>query len=313
MQSAQGRWFSRGVNPVFGSTVRDFLLAPVLVVALASGFAGCGDSSQNAALSPDVVVMSFNIRYDNPEDGIHAWPNRRDRVAGLIRFHEAEIAGLQEAQMNQIDDLVQRLPEYDWYGVGRDDGKAGGEFVPIFYQSDRYAVADSGTFWLSPDPQLPGPPAWDAAITRIVSWVRLEQQATGRDLYVFNAHLDHVGERAREESSQLIVKWLADQAMDAPVVLLGDFNAEPDSRVYSILTSDSVAIRLSDASKVAALRYGPAATYYGFEANDASGRRIDYVFVSAGIAVSRHGVLTDHLEGRYPSDHLPVVAELVLR
>ncbi len=292
-------------------TVRNLLLTPTLVVALTSGCSG-PDATPSADSAANVVVMSFNIRYDNPDDGIHAWPNRRDRVAKLIRFHGAEIAALQEAQLNQINDLVARLPEYGWYGVGRDDGRAAGEFVPIFYRSDRYAVADSGTFWLSPEPERPGPPAWDAAITRIVSWVRLTQHESGRHLYVFNAHLDHVGERAREESSQLIVDRLAGQITGEPFVLLGDFNAEPDSRVHAILTSDSTRVRMRDAFEVAEITYGPGATFYGFQVDDSLGRRIDYVFVSSGAGVGRYGVLTDQIEGRYPSDHLPVLVELEL-
>ncbi|NNE35496.1 MAG: endonuclease, partial [Rhodothermales bacterium] len=129
-------------------------------------------------------------------------------------------------------------------------------------------------------------------------------------LYVFNAHLDHVGEQSREESSRLIVDRIASHVGDDPFILLGDFNAEPDSRVYSIITSDSARIGLNDASAAAEIAYGPGATFFGFEVNDLPGRRIDYVFVSESTSVTRYGVLTDQLEGRYPSDHLPVVVEL---
>ncbi|MDX1430138.1 MAG: endonuclease/exonuclease/phosphatase family protein [Rhodothermales bacterium] len=292
----------------FGLRVHPYVL---LLVALSIACQAKLPAEQN--LQQSVVIMTYNVRYDNPGDGVDAWPHRRDRVAGLIRFHGADVAGLQEAQRNQIEDLVERLPEYGWYGVGRDDGASAGEFVPIFYRTDRFAAQDTGTFWLSPAPDGPGPPAWDAAITRIVSWAQLAERDTGRSFFVFNAHFDHVGEVARKESARLVLDRIGSMTANHPVVLLGDLNAEPDSDVYAILASgEGVGQRLVDSAVATSGAYGPEATFFGFEVSERPGRRIDYIFFSESVVALRYGVLSDQFGGRYPSDHLPVLAEIVI-
>ena len=257
-----------------------------------------------------MTILTFNVRYDNPADGEHAWPLRRDRVAALIRFHDADIAGLQEAQKNQIDDLVERLPGYRWYGLGRDDGEAGGEFVPIFYRSDRVALADSGTFWLSPTPQVPGSLGWDAAITRITTWGRFSDRETGKSFFVYNAHFDHVGEESREESARLLKSRVSSRSPKLPAVVLGDFNAEPGSAPYQVMADSAGGPILVDARERAEIKYGPTATFHGFEVGSSEPRRIDYIFLTPDLIAVRFGVLSGQEEGRYPSDHLPVLVEV---
>ncbi|MEM6646242.1 MAG: endonuclease, partial [Bacteroidota bacterium] len=140
-----------------------------------------------------VRAMSFNIRYNNPGDGIHAWPNRADDAAAAIAFWDADVAGLQEALRGQINDLSMRLPGYAWLGVGRDDGGDTGEFSPIFYKRDRFNVVTHGTFWLSPTPDEVGSRGWDAALPRIATWAHLQDKTTRASLLVVNTHFDHVG------------------------------------------------------------------------------------------------------------------------
>ncbi len=252
-------------------------------------------------------MMSFNIRFNNPDDGVHAWPNRKDRVAGLVRFHEADIVGMQEALLGQIRDLEARLPGYAWVGVGRDDGAEGGEFSPIFYRNDRLELLDDGTFWLSETPDEPGSVGWDAALPRIVTWARFRDRATNRTFVHFNTHFDHLGEEARRESARLLVRQVEAIAGDAPVVVTGDFNVTPDTEAY-----ERLAAALEDAADAVDAPYGPEATFFGFEVTDEPGRRIDYIFAKNGVEVRRYGVLSDQWRGRYPSDHLPVLAEVVV-
>lgn len=294
-------------------------LAALAALALA---AGCRHATSAAAVASPVPaapaplrVMSFNLRYDTPSDGANAWPYRRDRVAALLRFHGADVVGVQEALAPMLADLDARLPGFARVGVGRADGRAGGEFSAILYRTDRLALLDSGTFWLSPTPEAAGSKGWDAAIERVATWARLRDRATGCAFLHLNTHFDHVGERARQESARLIRRRLATLsnagAGALPVVVTGDLNADPESAAYRALTRDAVADAVPPlVDAFAASRtghYGPNSTWTAFRAIE-PGRRIDYVLVSARVPVWAHGVLTDAWDGRYPSDHLPVVA-----
>ncbi len=268
---------------------------------------------QVAYAQDGLSVMTFNIRYNNPGDGENAWPHRKDRVAGLIRFHGADLIGMQEALQGQIADLDLLLPGFGWIGVGRDDGKAAGEFSPIFYRSDRLMVADWGTFWLSETPDQPGSKGWDAAITRIATWARMADQDTDTSFWVLNTHFDHRGEQARIESARLIREKVAHMAGEQPVIVMGDFNVTPESEAYRLLTQPeaSQVPPLIDALTVSQTPpYGPDNTWSTFFVDQPSDRRIDYVFIQNQLTVLRHGILTDQQAGRYPSDHLPVLVEI---
>lgn len=254
-------------------------------------------------------VMSFNIRYANEHDGKHAWKYRKERVANLIKFYEVDLLGMQEALYGQIQYLDEQLEEFDWYGVGRDDGELSGELSPIFYRRSAFELLDKGTFWLSETPEKPSK-GWDAAIVRIVSWVKLKNKQNNREFYYFNTHFDHKGEKAREESARLILKKINQIAEGYPVILTGDFNAGPESQPYEVLTSSQGG--LQDAMEISQLpHYGPLQSFSGFEVTpELPGDRIDYVFVSEEVKVLKHGILTEAREGAYPSDHLPVLAKV---
>ncbi|MEE2608946.1 MAG: endonuclease/exonuclease/phosphatase family protein [Pseudomonadota bacterium] len=254
-------------------------------------------------------VMSFNIRYNNPNDGEHTWPNRKNRVASVIRFHGADLIGMQEALRDQIEDLQQLLPEYSWIGVGRDDGVDAGEFSPFFYRRDQFEVIDQGTFWLSETPELPGSRSWDAAITRLANWARLKDLRNNRSFFYLNTHFDHRGEQARTESARLIVSRLQIMAANEPIIVTGDFNVPPSTETYQIMTASLRDSRLLSITPP----HGPEGTFSGFTVVPGSSyRRIDYIFVAEGIKVQRYGVISDQWNGNYPSDHLPVLAELLL-
>jgi endonuclease/exonuclease/phosphatase family metal-dependent hydrolase len=273
----------------------------LLLITCSVGTAAPADST--------LQIMSFNIRYNNPDDGVHAWPHRKERVAGLIRFHGADVVGMQEVLKGQIDDLEALLPGYAWIGVGRDDGAAAGEFSPVFYRADRIDLLDHGTFWLSETPGAPGSVGWDAAITRVATWARFRDASTGQAFFFLNTHFDHVGQQAREHSARLILQQLDVLAGDLPVIVTGDFNAAPDNPVYATMTG-----KLADARRQAeAPAYGPEGTFFGFTVEEGeTGPRIDYVFVQPRVRVRRFGTLSDQWSGHYPSDHLPVLAEVVL-
>jgi endonuclease/exonuclease/phosphatase family metal-dependent hydrolase len=258
-------------------------------------------------------VMSFNLRYDNPRDGENAWPNRKDWVAGLIQFHGADVVGVQEALATMLTDLDTRLPGFARVGVGRTDGRAKGEFSAILYRTDRLVLLDSGTFWLSPTPEVVGSKGWDAALERVATWARFRDRLTGCSHLQLNTHFDHMGERARQESARLIRRRLSALAAGLPVLMTGDLNADPTSASYRILTTEQIAgagAPLADGFLVSrAGHYGPTSSWTAFKAF-VPGRRIDYVLVSAPVTVLTHGILPDSWDGRFPSDHQPVLASV---
>ena len=294
-------------------------LRAVTFVALATlGAIACHNAPSSApravaATAPPLRVMTFNIRYDNPGDGVNAWPNRKDWVASLVRFHGADVIGVQEALAHMLTDLDARLPGFARVGVGRTDGRTKGEFSAILYRTDRLALLDSGTFWLSPTPQTIGSKGWDAALERIATWARFRDRVTGCSHLQLNTHFDHMGEQARQESSRLIRRQLATLAGGLPVVMTGDLNADPSSASYRILSRDTIADALPPLADGFAVsrsgHYGPTSSWTAFRAIE-PGRRIDYILVSAPVTVLSHGILPDSWGGRFPSDHLPVLASV---
>lgn len=297
-------------------------LISMLVIILVGCFTTSGglnatlQPSKRATDVPYLRVMTFNIRYDEPRDKENAWPNRRKLVASMIRFHHADLVGVQEALKRQLDDLSEWLPDYAWVGVGRADGKAGGEFSAILYRKSRFSVLESATFWLSETPHIPSK-SWDAALPRIVTWVKFRDKQTGKIFFHFNTHFDHRGMRAREESAQLLLRRIELLARRLPAVVTGDFNFTESSYAYEILTakgtdSKNETLALRDGRYLSEHgHYGPTSTFNEFKAL-VPNMKIDYVFVKGNVRVLQHGALSDTWDGRFPSDHFPVLAEIVI-
>lgn len=253
-----------------------------------------------------LTVLTYNIRLDNPGDGDDAWPKRRDFLAAQIRFHAPEVFGVQEALHQQMEYLAETLPEYAWVGGGRDDGKQAGEYSALFYRKDRFEALFSGTFWLSETPDKPSK-GWDAALNRVCTYALLQDKKTQQKTWVFNTHLDHMGQEARRRSAELIVqKSKAFNTDDTPVIVMGDLNAHPDEAPIEVMKNAFTDAR--DAS--AEPPFGPTGTFNGFNFYDPVTRRIDYVFIK-GLKVSQYAVLSDSKDCHYPSDHLPVLVRFV--
>lgn len=251
--------------------------------------------------------MSFNIRYDAASDGENRWEIRRDKVVGLMRWHGAHFIGAQEALHHQMGYLSESLKGYGRIGVGRDDGMKKGEYSCIFYDSSRYERMRDSTFWLSPTPDLISK-GWDAAIRRICTYGLFRSRSTGRMLWVFNTHFDHIGDTARLESARLILRRIRD--LDAgrgwPVVLMGDFNARPGQPPIDLLSSGMANARPASETPP----YGPPDTWNAFRFDAAPDGWIDHIFISKGIRVTKYATLTDSYDRKYPSDHFPVMAVL---
>jgi endonuclease/exonuclease/phosphatase family metal-dependent hydrolase len=258
-----------------------------------------------------IRIMTFNIRYDEPRDGVNAWPNRKQKVADVIRFHKADIIGVQEALLTQLRDLEKLLPGFAWVGVGRTDGKEAGEYSAILYRKDRFRLIASDTFWLSETPDKVGSKGWDAALPRIVTWAKFSDRVTGKTFVHFNTHFDHVGEKARAESASLILKKAGEIHGKGPFVLTGDLNVRQDSGAYKTIIAGTPIVKVVDARYASVNGHiGGDSTFNGFKELE-PGRTIDHIFVRDGIKVLEHGTLSDRWDGLWASDHLPVIAEIV--
>lgn len=283
--------------------------AALAALLLAGLCAAAGLHAQPAAARAPLTVATYNLRLNTPNDGPNVWARRVEAVKALIRHHRWDLFGTQEGQPEQIADL-EALQEYAHVGVGRDDGKDGGEHSAIFYRRSRFALLAHGDFWLSETPERPSK-GWDArCCNRLASWARLRDRSSGRTLAVLSVHFDHEGEVARRESAQLLMRWAAAQRPGDRVIVLGDFNALPDNEPIRIMRSGM----LRDARELAERPpYGPEATFNDFRFGTRPQWRLDYVFVSPGVRVLEHAVLTDSDGERYPSDHFPVQTRLSLQ
>ncbi len=260
----------------------------------------------------DTTIMSFNIRYAGAQDGENSWNNRRYLVRRAIRDHKPAIFGVQECLWNEGVELSEAFYGYRITGVGRDDGVREGEMCLIFTRIDRYHVLDQGHFWLSETPEVPGSMGWDAACTRMVTWVKLRDRRCNPDtLYVFNTHFDHVGTEARRESARLLQDRMVEIAGSYPVVLMGDFNSDASgtSAPYRILAEEGYKVKLPlrDTYYFASQeeRQQDPGTFHGFTGVAKRGR-IDWILAGGAFEGVGAGIERFHKEGRYPSDHFPV-------
>jgi endonuclease/exonuclease/phosphatase family metal-dependent hydrolase len=252
--------------------------------------------------------MTYNIRLDVASDGVNAWPLRKDFFASQIQFYEPDILGVQEAMPHQVVDLEQLLSHYSQVGIGR-EGVGKGESSNIFYKKSRLRVLTANTFWLSATPQEVSK-GWDAACHRVCTYALFQDTITKKKFWVFNTHLDHIGDQARTKGIALILSKIKElNVKNYPVFFMGDFNSEPqEDRIISLKT------QMDDTRDIAIQKpFGPIGTFNNFEHNLSVTKRIDYIFVSkkANVVVQKYAVLSDSDALKYPSDHLPVFVEVV--
>jgi endonuclease/exonuclease/phosphatase family metal-dependent hydrolase len=248
-------------------------------------------------------VMTFNLRYNNAGDQENAWPNRIDSVCAMIKKHDPDVFGIQEGLYSMLLDLSDRLHEYHWFADGR-DGVKEGEFSAVFYKRDAIDVLSTGQFWLSETPEVPGSVSWESAFPRVCTWGHFQFKGGSRQEFSFyNTHLDHISEEAREKGVQLIWETMNKhwEQKKRPSILTGDMNATPSSKAIQFLKNQK---ELVDTYQYVEAEVG--ATFHGFKGGS-EGEPIDYIFVTKDITI--HAILVDrsHVNGKYPSDHYPVV------
>lgn len=252
-----------------------------------------------------IQVMTYNIRLDVASDSLDAWPNRKESVCNLIQFYEPDIFGVQEAMPHQMHYLDSALANYKFLGEGRDGGN-NGEYSALFYKSDQFKVMESSTFWLSETPEKYSL-GWDAAYPRICTYALFEDLKSGKLFWVFNTHLDHKGDIARLAGAKLLANRINIlNTQNYPVLLMGDFNATPQSEPIKFLANT-----FTHTKTVSQITYGSSGTFNGFRFNPEHSECIDYIFVSQDqFTVLKYAVLNDSENLHYPSDHFPVFVKL---
>ncbi|MBF4493937.1 endonuclease/exonuclease/phosphatase family protein [Flavobacterium sp. JLP] len=255
----------------------------------------------------NLKIMTYNIRLDNASDGENAWPNRKEYFTSQIQFYSPDIFGVQEATPPQVDYIASAMPNYNKFGIGREEG-ATGEACTIYYKKDRFKVENSNTFWLSETPNVVSR-GWDAACNRVCTYGLFTDLKTKKTFWVFNLHLDHMGEVARVKGVQLVLKKISElNSKKYPAFLMGDFNSEPNTPQIAEIKKV-----MDDTREVSKEKpFGPSGTFNGFKHNEPVKLLIDYIFVSknSGLKIQKHAVLSDSKDLKYPSDHLPVLIEI---
>lgn len=285
--------------------MKRLLLALALILALSIG---CTATAQEEAPQATLTVGSFNLRYLNDHDGDNGWANRRQLVTDLVSYYRLDFLGTQEGYSEQLHD-IDALESYDYIGVGRDDGKEAGEHSAIFYRTDRFELLDQGNFWLSETPDVPSH-GWDASeCLRICSWGHFRDRESGKALYFFNVHYDHIGQEARRQSSHLILEHIRPLVeRGETVILTGDFNAAPSDEPIRIIRESEL---LRDSRVVTETKpYGPSGTFHDFDLTNFSDQPIDYIWVSPDVKVANYRTITDQDHGRLPSDHFPIMSQI---
>lgn len=252
-------------------------------------------------------VMTYNIRYDNPNDGVNKWSNRKEYLCDQIRYNQVDVLGIQEGLHHQVVYIDSVFTDFKYIGVGRDDAKEKGEYSAIFFNKTKLKVLKEGTFWLSETPSEISV-GWDASMERICTYSLFENMINQEQFWVFNTHFDHIGINARLESSKLIVNRIKEyNHNDLPVILMGDLNLKPESESITFLSNV-----MNDSRSISVLKpFGPEGTFNGFKFDQQVNDRIDYVFTSKEvIQVNKFAILSDSKDCKYPSDHLPVLVEI---
>ncbi len=275
-----------------GFSSRMLIVATMLSLALAP-----------RTVSAQVNVISYNIRFLNKTDGDDVWPNRCEEVIETLAV--ADLVGLQEVVDEQLEQIRAVRKEFDWYGVGRDDGKKGGEAAPIGWRKSKFQAVDRGVFWLSETPSKVGSKGWDAALPRIATWARLKSKSGGQEVLFINTHFDHRGAEARAQSATQIREWIRNNHGEAAVILTGDFNATTEQAPIQNVVRGNF---LKDTREISKIKDpGPNSTWNGFR-EIVDNRRIGFIFV-VGSEVEKFETLNPKTkDGRFASDHLPVMA-----
>jgi endonuclease/exonuclease/phosphatase family metal-dependent hydrolase len=284
---------------------------------------GYAEGERTAKEAFELRAMTFNIRYGTADDGENRWENRREFVVNILRDSKPDVAGLQEALDFQLAQIREGIVGYGQLGVAREDGKTKGEYCAILYRRDRFDVNESGTFWFSDTPDVPGSSHWGNANVRICTWARFVEKRTGVAFYHYNLHLDHVSQPSREKSVVLLTKHIHERKHPDLFIVTGDFNAGESNPAITYLTGKTTlvssgesrsksSVPVVDSFRVLHPDAVEVGTFHAYEGNR-KGEKIDFIFTLPDVQVIEAEIVHTQYDGRYPSDHFPVTTRLRLR
>lgn len=255
----------------------------------------------------EITVMSYNLRFAGSK-GPEAWNLRRPLMKACLERHAPDLIGTQEGLAAQLADLRADFPAYAMLGQGREGGDKG-EYMAVFYRRARFEALASGDYWFSDTPETVGSRSWGNQLPRMVTWVRLRDRSDGRELLFVNTHFDHLSQPSREKSAGLLRKKIADFRPELPVLVTGDFNAVAGANpAYATLTSDGFLLDLFRAAP--RRRNADLNTFNGFKPAVRKGEHIDWVLGRGAWEATEAEVSEFAVEGRFPSDHFPVVVKV---
>lgn len=308
-----GPWF-REIFPNFGFTaLKPYTMKKTILLLSICIFATFLLLASEPPKPIELKVMTFNVRFDNPADGINAWEHRISLVEAYMAEVAPDIVGMQENLHHQNEDLLRIMPGYRYVGTGRDDGGKGGEYSPVFFRSDRFELLDDGQFWLSETPDVPGSIGWEAVLPRVVAWARLKERESGQELYVFNTHFSHVSDLARRRSMEFMSDQIRRIAGDSRVIVTGDFNITKGSELYyDMLAHFYRHNRLQNAELISETPVTGAQSTFNAFREDVAPRVIDFIFVDPHFSVQSYQVDRIMQNGVFISDHWPVWARVTM-
>lgn len=261
----------------------------------------------------ELVVMTFNVRFDNPADGVNAWPNRISIVEAYMADVKPDIVGMQENLHHQNEDLLRIMPGYQYVGTGRDDGARGGEYSPLFFRSDRFELVDHGQFWLSETPDVPGSIGWEAVLPRVVSWAKLRIKDSGQEIFAFNTHFSHISDLARRKSMEFMSDQMKKIAGDLPVIVTGDFNITKGNVLYyDMLARFRSNNGLQNVELIAEEPVVNAKSSFNAFRDGTRPRVIDFIFTDDHFQVLSYQIDEIKVGEVFISDHWPVWSRIRL-
>lgn len=247
----------------------------------------------------EITICSFNIRGSNMDTGVNAWSNRKKMVIREFGNYQYDIVCMQEPLTDQIQDFLS-IGIYEWLGVSGQGTPDSDVFTPIFYNKKKLNVLDYGTFWLSETPDVVSR-GWDGKFPRICTWAKFRDIENCRSFYVFNTHLDHVGEVAKLEGARLICRKIKEMTAEEAVFITGDMNSTPETPPIHTFLSE-----FSNSWEIATEKSGPAGTAHSY-GKLYPPSQIDYIFVNEYISVTKAITITKNSDPVYMSDHYPIV------
>ena len=252
-------------------------------------------------------ILTCNIRVFSAQDGNNGWSYRKDICAKVIRDQAPDIICFQEMQYPQFVDLSLALPNYESYGMV--DAPTGRNPVNcIFYRADQYVKISASGFWLSETPHIAGSKSWDSSCVRIANWVRLEDRTTGVEFRVVNTHLDHISQAARENQARLIVEDALAYPENYPQLLTGDMNCDCTNPAIGKFKTGG----WSDTYRAVHGTENPGLTYHAFQGDqfDRGIGKMDWIFAKGAVKTIDAKIMTDSIDGRFPSDHYFISATI---